>query len=332
MSTVDRIFRIMRENNLSAKEFAQKVGVSQGNITDWKTGRANPSVPSLQKIANCFNISLDFLLGNTNKESIEKTLITYLRPLELTDKDFDVLKNFGIAFFNNESKEIMGTIMQEAKNKSKVLEGFKILADVADSIENSSKINKARYILRKKDIDEEPTDINSLEYALEKMEPSEIVKNTISNALINLDKSKIVQQNPKKLCHVPILGKIAAGQPLLAEEYIEGYLPVDPNIYGVSTAEDLFFLRIAGNSMNLKVKNGDYALIRKQDYAEDGDIIAVIVNSDGEATLKRYKKLNDQFVLLEPMSTDPTIESITVDLKTTKFQIIGKAIGQFGKF
>lgn len=131
---------------------------------------------------------------------------------------------------------------------------------------------------------------------------------------------------------VPILGKIAAGQPILAEEYIEGYLPVDPNIYGVSTAEDLFFLRIAGNSMNLKVKNGDYALIKKQDYAEDGDIIAVIVNSDDEATLKRYKKLNDQFILLEPMSTDSTIESITVDLKTTKFQIVGKAIGQFGKF
>jgi len=131
---------------------------------------------------------------------------------------------------------------------------------------------------------------------------------------------------------IPIIGKIAAGQPILAEEYIEGYLPVDPNVYGVSTAEDLFYLRIAGNSMNLKVRNGDYALIKKQDYAEDGDIIAVIVNSDDEATLKRYRKLNDQFILLEPMSTDPNFESITVDLKTTKFQIVGKAIGQFGKF
>ena len=84
--------------------------------------------------------------------------------------------------------------------------------------------------------------------------------------------------------------------------------------------------------MNMKIKNGDYALIRKQDTAEDGDIVVAIVNSNDEATLKRYKKLNDQFVLLEPMSTDPTIEAITVDLKNTKFKIIGKALGQFGKF
>lgn len=131
---------------------------------------------------------------------------------------------------------------------------------------------------------------------------------------------------------IPVLGKIAAGQPILAEEYIEGYLPVDPNVYGLKTSNDLFYLRVSGQSMNLKIKNGDYALIRKQDTAEDGDIIVAIVNSDDEATLKRYKKLNEQFVLLEPMSNDPSIEAITVDLKNTKFQIIGKAIGQFGKF
>lgn len=131
---------------------------------------------------------------------------------------------------------------------------------------------------------------------------------------------------------IPVLGKIAAGQPILAEEYIEGYLPVDPNVYGLKTSNDLFYLRVSGQSMNLKIKNGDYALIKKQDTAEDGDIIVAIVNSDDEATLKRYKKLNDQFVLLEPMSNDPSIEAITVDLKNTDLKIIGKAIGQFGKF
>jgi len=131
---------------------------------------------------------------------------------------------------------------------------------------------------------------------------------------------------------VPVVGKIAAGQPILAEEYLEGYLPVDPNIYGMASTDDYFYLRVAGQSMNLKVKNGDYALIHKQDYAENGDIVVAIVNGDDEATLKKYKKLNEQFILLEPMSSDPTIEAITIDLKTTNFRIIGKAIGQFGKF
>jgi len=131
---------------------------------------------------------------------------------------------------------------------------------------------------------------------------------------------------------VPVVGKIAAGQPILAEEYLEGYLPVDPNIYGMASTDDYFYLRVAGQSMNLKEKNGDYALIHKQDYAENGDIVVAIVNGDDEATLKKYKKLNEQFILLEPMSSDPTIEAITIDLKTTNFRIIGKAIGQFGKF
>ena len=143
---------------------------------------------------------------------------------------------------------------------------------------------------------------------------------------------KSISDSNDSLFLIPVLGKIAAGQPILAEEYIEGYLPVDPNVYGLKTSNDLFYLRVSGQSMNLKIKNGDYALIRKQDTAEDGDIIVAIVNSDDEATLKRYKKLNEQFVLLEPMSNDPSIEAITVDLKHAKFQIIGKAIGQFGKF
>lgn len=143
-----------------------------------------------------------------------------------------------------------------------------------------------------------------------------------------LDKNK----ECKSLAYVPIVGKIAAGEPILAESNIEDYLPVDPNVYGLKTTDDLFYLRVSGRSMDLKVKNGDYALIHKQDYAEDGDIVVAIVNGNSEATLKRYKRLNEQFVLLEPMSSDPTIEAITVDLKTTPLYIIGKAIGQFGKF
>ena len=134
-----------------------------------------------------------------------------------------------------------------------------------------------------------------------------------------------------KLFLVPILGKITAGQPILADEYLEGYLPVDPNIYGMRTPDDYFYLKVSGESMNLKIHNGDYALVHKQDYAEDGDIVVAIVNGDDEATLKRYKKISNEIVMLEPMSTF-SIDPIIVNLKETKFQIIGKAIGQFGKF
>lgn len=133
------------------------------------------------------------------------------------------------------------------------------------------------------------------------------------------------------LFNIPVLGKIAAGQPILADEYLEGYLPVDPNVYGMTTPVDYFYLKVSGESMNLKVHNGDYALIHKQDYADDGDIIVAIVNGDDEATLKKYKRINENTIALEPMSTLP-MEPIYVNLKDTNFKIIGKAIGKFGKF
>jgi len=134
-----------------------------------------------------------------------------------------------------------------------------------------------------------------------------------------------------KMFIIPVLGKIAAGQPILAQQYIEGYLPIDPTIYKMTTPDEYFYLKVAGESMNLKVHNGDYALIHKQDSADDGDIVVALVNGDNEATLKKYKRINNETVALEPMSTFP-METIYVNLKETNFKIIGKAIGQFGKF
>nr|DAE21081.1 MAG TPA: LexA repressor [Siphoviridae sp. ctRCE13] len=158
----------------------------------------------------------------------------------------------------------------------------------------------------------------------------EVMSSTISDISLRV-KYNLNSNLTNKLFNIPVLGKIAAGQPLLAEEYLEGYLPVDPNIYGMTTPDDYFYLKVAGESMNLKVHNGDYALIHKQDYADDGDIIVAIVNGDDEATLKKYKIINESTIALEPMSTLP-MEPIYVNLKETNFKIIGKAIGQFGKF
>lgn len=139
-------------------------------------------------------------------------------------------------------------------------------------------------------------------------------------------------ENNEETVYIPVIGKITAGKPILATENIEGYLPIDPEIYGFKTSDDLFFLRVSGQSMNLKVKNGDYVLIHKQNYADNDDIIVALVNDDNEVTLKKYIKLNNEYVLLQPMSSDTSIQSITIDLRKDKFIIIGKAIGQFGKF
>lgn len=148
-----------------------------------------------------------------------------------------------------------------------------------------------------------------------------------------LGKSDIKNPDLKdNLFLIPIVGKVAAGKPILADENIEGYLPIDPLMYHLTSPEGFFFLQIQGESMNKLIKNGSYALIKKQDYAEDGDVIVAIVNGDNEATVKRYKQLNNQFVILEPVSEDSSFQSITIDLKNTKFSIIGKVVGDFKRW
>ena len=148
-----------------------------------------------------------------------------------------------------------------------------------------------------------------------------------------LGKSDIKNPDLKdKLFLIPIVGKVAAGKPIFANENIEGYLPIDPLMYNLTSPDGFFFLQIQGESMNKLIKNGSFALIKKQDYAENGDVIVAIVNGDDEATVKRYKQLNEQFVMLEPVSEDSSFQPITIDLKNTKFSIIGKVIGDFKRW
>lgn len=142
-------------------------------------------------------------------------------------------------------------------------------------------------------------------------------KSDIRNTSIN---------NSKQFYMCPVYGKISAGVPNWAEECLEGYLPIDTNLMGIINPEECFFLLVNGESMNKVIRNGAYALIRKQDIVSDGEIAAVLVNGF-EATLKRFSKQGD-FIILEPMSTDETFKMQIYD-KNTSIKILGKYIGKF---
>lgn len=124
----------------------------------------------------------------------------------------------------------------------------------------------------------------------------------------------------------PVYGKISAGIPNWAEECLDGYLPIDPNLFGLQNPNECFFLKVNGESMNKEIKNGAYALIRKQDIVEDGEIAAVLVNGF-EATLKKFSRQGD-FIILEPMSADDSFKTQIYD-KKTQIKILGKYIGKF---
>ena len=121
---------------------------------------------------------------------------------------------------------------------------------------------------------------------------------------------------------VPILGRIAAGGPLLAEENREGTLPVAAQ-WLARSGEELFGLRVHGESMiGAHIVEGDLVLVRRQDHAQPGDIVVALV--DGEATVKRFARDADT-VLLKP--EHPTLAPIVVRPGEKDVRILGKVIG-----
>lgn len=153
---------------------------------------------------------------------------------------------------------------------------------------------------------------------------SEIFNCSIDYILCKTDK-KTSNINNDKIFLVPVYGKISAGLPNWAEECLDGYLPIDPNLMNISSPDECFFLRVDGESMNKVLKNGSYALIRKTDFVEDGEIAVVLVNGDN-ATIKKFTKQGD-IIALEPMSDDASIKT-QIYTKDTPIKVIGKYIGK----
>ena len=121
---------------------------------------------------------------------------------------------------------------------------------------------------------------------------------------------------------IPILGRIAAGLPLLAEENREGTLPLAPDWLGGS-AEDVFSLRVHGESMILAhIVEGDLVLVRRQDHAQPGDVVVALV--DGEATVKRFAR-EGQAVVLKP--EHPTMAPIVIEPGEKEVRVLGKVVG-----
>lgn len=140
---------------------------------------------------------------------------------------------------------------------------------------------------------------------------------------IDTDNTLLVDNDKIYMC--PVYGRIAAGEPNWAEECMEGKMPIDPELMNIINPEECFFLKVNGESMNKVIKNGAFALIRKTDWVENGEIAVVLVNGF-DATLKKFTKQGD-LVILEPMSDDPSFTTQVYN-KNTEIKIIGKYIGK----
>lgn len=134
------------------------------------------------------------------------------------------------------------------------------------------------------------------------------------------NESKIINlKQVKEMKSIPVLGDIACGDPITAEENIQGYRD---EVADTLPTGNLFYLHCKGESMAPTIPNGAYVLIRQQPDVEDGEIAAVLVNGDTEATLKRIKRQGSLVMLMPDNQTyDPYV--VTPD---NPARILGKAL------
>lgn len=157
---------------------------------------------------------------------------------------------------------------------------------------------------------------------------------TVHGHLERLEKKGLIRRDPtkpraielvkdsvfkKEIIDIPIIGKITAGQPILAFENVEDTFSIPLNF--VKNTNELFMLNVSGESMiEAGIHDGDLAIIEKTNYAQNGDIVVALI--ENEATLKRFFK-EKNYIRLQP--ENKTMDPIIVpDCK-----IIGKLVGLY---
>jgi repressor LexA len=121
---------------------------------------------------------------------------------------------------------------------------------------------------------------------------------------------------------IPIIGRVAAGSPILAQEHIEDYCNIPQQFF--SPAAD-YFLRVKGMSMkDIGILDGDLLAVHSTQQARNGQI--VVARIDEEVTVKRFKKTNNNSIV-ELWPENPEFEVINVDLRKQEFSIEGLSVG-----
>ena len=121
----------------------------------------------------------------------------------------------------------------------------------------------------------------------------------------------------REMVNIPVVGTVAAGEPILAEERVEDYFPFPAEV--LHTDKEVFMLRVKGESMiNAGIKPGDKIMVEQQDTAENGEIVVALI--EDSATVKRFYKEQDHH-RLQP--ENDTMEPIIVN----DVQILGKVVG-----
>lgn len=145
---------------------------------------------------------------------------------------------------------------------------------------------------------------------------------TKPRAIVVVDESTLAGQSDR-VREVPLLGRIAAGTPILAAEHVEEVLPLPVDLVGDGP---VFLLEVKGDSMiDAGIHEGDLVVVRSQPDANDGDIVAVLVD-DEEATVKRLRRRDGK---VELISENPAYEPMVF---TAGVELVGKVVSVLRRY
>ncbi len=297
--------QLVDKSGKTQKEIAADLGFSQQRFNYYVSGRSEPDATTLLQIADYFHVTVDYLLGRDILLGSQEfgtfepisILFSFYKPLtvemfsQITDIPFSVV----------EQLSVVSSPLEATSPKRNPL--YKTLSD-----EQLQKI-KAFF------------EIDTSSFKSD-TEPSSVAwRYSVYRRLMNRSSEALPKDAfPINESHkIPLLGQIAAGIPIYAEQNIEGYIWTDRN-----HGSEYFGLRVRGDSMNAaKIDDGDIAIIQRCEIVEDGDIAVVLVDDD--ATIKRYHREGDM-VILTPQSTNPENKTQFYSLKEHTIRILGRVV------
>jgi len=265
MAIGENIRKIRTEKGMALQELAAKARIHPGSLTNIEKGYRNPSIETLNKIADALGVSVAALIEDDLNKVIDDNILKEAKKAGINDANLD-------------DPELLNKLSQDAQDKIAV----KIIEYLHDHLRHEKPHNKK--------IDQ------------------------------NLDPSSFRPLGQVR--YIPKVGKIAAGQPILAEENIEGYMPVDMQF--IDANKEYFYLKVKGDSMNLEFQDGTWVLVERTNYLESGQIGVVLINGY-EATVKKVV-LNHNMITLIPMSTNPEHKPMMYNMQKDDVRIQGRVV------
>jgi SOS regulatory protein LexA len=301
---------IRKEKKLSIRQLQDLSGVSNAYISQLENGkRGIPTPDIIKKIHEPLGVSYDELMEKAGHISAITRFELHPETIKAMGS-YDVLEELftnAAEIFINSVTEPNGKLKDEYR-EFVLREASELYGDL-DLVEtfNNENIQYLYQIFEHMSFDEKIRFLN------------EVIKDFVDRD-ISLEEVFEKEKSKISILNVPVMGYIAAGNPIFADEHIEEWTEV-PNMWNLK-GKDVFILKVKGDSMiGSRIYEGDKVVVKIQQEVENGEIAVVNVNGE-EATLKRVKKTENGQVILFP--DNPRYDPLFITNENAR--IIGKVI------